>query len=176
MKSPGLKNERGRKRREQQPAGCGPFAAVSGGASRRAAPMKYSGGRRRGRGGRGRRARPRWRLPAGRTGAASRSPLDAPGAARRGAVRRPQPQRAAGLGRAAEFRNLPGRGGRTGRDPAAKRRGGAGGERGGRTRRGQGRGGHGASISPIGLLAVGMSSREEATGLDRRGLQVFLHA
>lgn len=79
----------------------------------------------------GRRAGPRGRL-----------------AARRGAVRRPQPQRAAGLGRAAEFRNLPGRGGQAGTWQQSGEEG----------LGGQGRGGRRASISLMGLLAVGMNT------------------
>lgn len=146
MKSPGLKNERGRKQRDQQPAGCGPFAAVSGGASRRAAPIKYSGGRR------GRSAA----LPcAGRAGAAGRSPLAAGGGGPGG---RGPSGRTAGLRRAAEFRNLPGRGGQAGTWQQS----------GGEGPGGAGRGGRVASISPMGLSAVGMPSREEGAAFTER--------
>lgn len=156
MKSCGLKNERDRKQRDAPPAGCGPFAAVSGGASRWAAPMKYSGGRR------GRAAAP---PSAGAGGGGGPVPAESGGAERSGAERnsaeRPQPQRAAGPGRAAEFRNLPGRGGQAGTWQQ-------GGEEG---LGGQGRGGHGALDSLMGLLAVGIPSGERDGGFD--ALQVF---
>lgn len=81
--------------------------------------------------------------------------------AERNSAERPQPQRAAGPGRAAEFRNLPGRGGQAGTWQQ-------GGEEG---LGGQGRGGHGALDSLMGLLAVGIPSGERDGGFD--ALQVF---
>lgn len=82
-------------------------------------------------GGRGRRAGPR-RRAAARSGAAAPAP--------------------AGPGRAAEFRNLPGRGGQAGTWQH-------GGEEG--LGAGEGWGGHGAADSLVGLLAVGIASRGE---------------
>lgn len=101
---------------------------------------------------------PQLRRARGRAGAAARSLPEGGGAGRCGAVRsRAEPGGAAatapapapaGPGRAAEFRNLPGRGGQAGTWQH-------GGEE------GQGRGGRGAAGWLVGLLAVGIPSGEE---------------
>lgn len=143
MKSCGLKNERVRKQRDAPPVGCGPFAAVSGGASRWAAPMKYSGGRR------GRAAAP----PSAGAGGGG-GPVPA-GGRRRGAERRPQPQPQRALGEPPSLETSPGGAGRQGHGSTAERRG-----------WGQGRGGRGAAVSLVGLLAVGIPSRGEDGDFD----------
>lgn len=130
MKSCGLKNERDRKQRHAPPAGCGPFAAVSGGASRWAAPMKYSGGRR------GRAAAP------SSAGAAGRSPLEGGGPVRSGAERcgDPSPSGRRALGEPRSLETSPGGAGKAGTW-----------QHGGEEGLGvQGRGGHGAARQPHG--------------------------
>lgn len=159
MKSPVLKNGRGRKQRDQQPAGCGPFAAVSGGASRRAAPIKYSGGRR------GRSAA----LPcAGRAGAAGRSPLEAGGGGGRGTAALAVLAPADGRRAFSELQSL------------ETSQGGAGRQGPGSRAEGRGRGGRGGVgvwprlarwVCPLWECLLGRKVQPSQSGL-----QVFLHA